>query len=199
MGFLFQGVGLAGRIALLDDPLVAEEGRGVERVLAHLAVGEMVLGLQPHPEGGHRGVRQQDRMALHVGDGPDALIGVGDQHLRVLLHEGRHRLNRRLLLGQVHDDEAVGAHAEVDGVGSQELGHVHAGPALDDLNIEPTLGVLAGGQGLVEAPLLGLGVPVGGELQARQASGRGGRRRGRRRLRLRTGGEHQGCGERDQA
>ncbi len=72
--------------------------------------------------------------------------GVGDQHLRVLLHEGRHRLHRDALLGQVHDDEAVGAHAQLDGAGGQQLGHVHAGPALDDLHVQAALGVLAGGQ-----------------------------------------------------
>jgi hypothetical protein len=169
--FLLDGVGLAGHIALLDHPLVGQEGGGVEGVFAHLVVGEAVLGLQPHPEGGDRGVGQQDRPALHVGQRVHAGVGVGDQHLRVLLHEGRDHLHRGLGGRQVQHDEAVGAHAHLDRAGGDELGHVHAGAALDDGHLQAALGVLAGRQGLVEAALLGLGAPVGGEADAGLAVG----------------------------
>ncbi len=195
VALLLDGVGLAGRIALLDHPLVGEEGPGVEGVLVHLAVGESVPGLEPDPEGRHRGVRQQDRPALHVGQGADALVGMGDQHLRVLLHIGRHRLHRRLLLGQVEGDEAVGAHAQVHRIGGQQLRHVHRRTALDDGHVQAALLVLAGGQGLVESALFGLGAPVGGEADRGQASLT---RRRRGLLCGRAGGEHRRGGERDQ-
>jgi hypothetical protein len=91
-------------------------------------------------------------------------------------------------------DEAVGAHPELDLSGGQELGHVHAGAALDDPHVESALLVFAGGQRLVEAAVLGLRAPVGGETDLRApALGLGlGRLLGRR-----AGAGHGGerCGE----
>ncbi len=104
---------------------------------------------------------------------------MGDQHLRILLHERRHRLHRRLLLRHVHDDEVVGSHAHFHRMGSQQLRHVHAGAALDDLHVQAALAVLARGQGLVEAAMFGLGAPVGGEADhGEPAVGLPGRRAG---------------------
>jgi hypothetical protein len=75
-------------------------------------------------------------------------------------------LHRRILGDQVEGDEGVRAHAQLDRAGGQQLGHVHARAALDDLDVEAALLIGPGGERLVEAPVFGLGAPVGGEPDA---------------------------------
>jgi len=76
-------------------------------VFADLVVGEAVFGLEPHPEGGDRGVGQQDGTVGQIGDARQGRVGVGDQDLRVLLEEGGDGLHRRALGDQIQGDEAV--------------------------------------------------------------------------------------------
>ncbi len=102
-------------------------------------------------------------MALHVGEAVDAHIGVGDQDLGVLLHEGRHGFHRHMLGGEIHGDEAVRADAQLHRAGRHELGHVHAGAAGHERHLQAPLGIFAIGLGLIESALFRLGAPVGGE------------------------------------
>ena len=91
-------------------------------------------------------------------------VGVGDQHLRVLLEDRRHRLHAaRFSWARFMTMKLLEPMPRSDRAGGQQLRHVHAGPALDDGHVEAALGVLAVGQRLVEAAVLGLGAPVGGE------------------------------------
>jgi hypothetical protein len=78
-----------------------------------------------------------------------------------------------VLGGEVHDAKAIGADAHLGRARGQQLSHIHAGAAWDDLHIQPALLVLAGGQRLIDAAMLGLGSPVGGEADHSGASRRG--------------------------
>ena len=70
--------------------------------------------------------------------------------------------------GADHDRCAVGQ-AAAQRVRGQQLRHVHARAALDDLDVQPALLIGPAGQGLIEAALFGLGAPVGGETQPHPA------------------------------
>ena len=91
---------------------------------------------------------------------------MGDQDLGVLLEEGGDRLHRSSFGDQVQGNEAVGSHAQLDGPGGQQLRHIDAWPALDDLDVQVSPCIGPGRQGLIEATMLGLGPPVGGEADA---------------------------------
>ena len=165
-------VGFGREIAFLHHAWIGQERRAVGGVFAHLAVAEAILGLEPHPEGADRGVGQQDRVALEIGQGFHARAGMGDQDLRVLLHEGGHRLHRHLFGGQVHYDKSVRADPHLRRAGGDELRNIGSRAAGQDGHVQAALGVFAIGQRLVEAALLGLRQPVGRELD-----GKCGRRR----------------------
>ncbi len=117
---------------------------------------------------------------------------MGQQDLGILLEEGGDGLHGRALCDEVQRDEAVGAHAQLDRAGGQQLGHVHAGTALDDLDVQAAPFVGPGGESLIEAAVLGLGAPVGGEADANPALLVDGG------LRVSAGGEAHG-GDRDAA
>jgi len=87
---------------------------------------------------------------------------VGDDHRRVLLERRRERHQRHGLLDGREHLQAVG-HGDVDLVGGQELQSVDLRAAHPDRHVEAVLLVDAFGERLVEAAVLGLREPVGGE------------------------------------
>ena len=89
--------------------------------------------------------------------------GMRQQHLRVLLeHRGDHQ-GRDVLRHRVERLQRVGAHVELDPAGDQLQPVVHVRPARQDGDVEAVLAVGAVDQRLVEAAVLGLRHPVGGE------------------------------------
>ena len=124
----------------------------------------------------------------------DALIGMRDQHLRVLLEIGRDFDGRDVLRDRVEALQRVGGQEEVDLADRQQDAVVHARAARHDGHVEPVFAVGAVGQRLVEAAVLGLGHPVGaeGDLVERLSRGRAGRARHRDGDSRQCGAKHRG-------
>jgi glucokinase len=160
---LADHVRLGRQVALLDRRLVDQPRRHVEGVFADLGVLEPVFGVQPDPERADRAVGDHDRLALHVGKRLDVVARVRHQDLRVLLERRHHRAHRRARLHKIEWEKAVAAHRHVDRAGRDQLLVVDAGPTLMDHHLEAALLVQAGGERLIEAAVLGLGLPVGRE------------------------------------
>ena len=85
------------------------------------------------------------------------------QHLRVLLEDRGDDQGRDVLRDRVERLQRVGAHVEFDPAGDQLQAVVHVRPARQDGDVEAVLPVGAVGHRLVEAAVLGLRHPVGGE------------------------------------
>ncbi len=105
----------------------------------------------------------EQRQLLQVLEGLDALAGMRHQHLRVLLEHGGDHQRRDVLRHRVERLQRVRAHVEVDAAGRQQQPVVHVRPARHDGDVEPVPAVGAVDQRLVEAAVLGLRHPVGGE------------------------------------
>ena len=94
----------------------------------------------------------------------DARVRVGDQHLRVLLEEGRHRLHRhaprcaRFMTMKLLEPTPMST-----APAASSWGTFTPGPPWTMFTSRPRLAYSPFGQGLVEAAVLGLGAPVGGE------------------------------------
>jgi len=113
----------------------------------------------------------------------DALIGMGEQDLRVLLEHGGDRNGRNVLRNRVEALQRVRAHEEVELAREEQQAVVHLRTAGHDRHVEAVLLVRPVRDRLIEAAVLGLGHPVGAERDLVEL------------LRLRWGGEE---GERDQ-
>ena len=139
------------------EGFVQEEGLKIERVHARLAVSEAEALPEPGPELHVRGGSDQDRVALEVGDGVDAVVR--HQPLQVELERGRDGGD-----GQAVGDAAqhldIVAHDDVGIAGHEQLHGVHLRAAHADVHVEGRLLVQAGGLGLIEAAVLGLGEPT---------------------------------------
>jgi hypothetical protein len=105
----------------------------------------------------------QQGQPLEVVELFDALVRMREQHLRVLLeHRGDHE-RRDVLLDRIQRLQVVGAHVEVDAADRQQQPVVHIWPARQDRDVEAVLAEGAVDQRLVEAAVLALRHPVGGE------------------------------------
>ena len=148
---------LRGGVGLLHHVPVGEEGLQVEGVGPHLGVREGVFLLQPGPPRGHAGRGDEDRPVLDARQRRDVVVG--HHPLQVVLERGRHGDRGQALLDRLEHLDVV-AHDRVGLAREQELQAVDLGPAHTDLDVEAGLLVEAGGLGLVEAAVLGLGVPA---------------------------------------
>ena len=151
---------LGGREALLRQLRVDEKGLHAERVGTLLVVGEAVALLQPRPEGRVARRADRDRLSLEVLELRHA--GMRDQHGGIFLErrgDGRH--GDVLLDGGEHLQRV--AHHDVELSGGEELQAVHLRAAHPDRDVEAVLAIGSFGDGLVEASMLRLCEPVGGE------------------------------------
>ena len=93
----------------------------------------------------------------------DALIGMRDQHLRVLLEHGGDLDGRHVLLDGVETLQRVGAQKKSILPTSSSMRLLAFGPPWDDGDIEAVFAVGAVGERLIEAAMLGFRHPVGAE------------------------------------
>jgi|GEM_PF-4717785 len=93
-----------------------------------------------------------------------------DENLGVLLERRHHGPGAGARLDDVERNEIVGANAEIDRMGGQQLRHIDARTALHDFDVETGFRVVAIGKRLIEAAMLGLRLPVGGEADAGEAA-----------------------------
>ena len=96
---------------------------------------------------------------------------MGDQHRGVFLEDCRHRDHRNVLVHEIERHEGIGRDVKVEHTGRQKLGVVYLRPARPQIYLQPVALVDAGGDRLIEAAMLGLGLPVRAEID-----GFGGRR-----------------------
>ena len=146
-----------------DSAGIREERLHGESVRTLLVVGEAVLLLEPRPERRVGGRGDRDRLALQVLDLRHTRMR--DEHRRVLLERRGDRRQRHVLLDRRQHLQAVG-HRDVELAGGEQLQAVDLRPAHPDRDVEPVLPVRAFRQRLVEAPVLRLREPVGGEHDA---------------------------------
>ena len=88
---------------------------------------------------------------------------MGEQDGRVTLEHGADGGEGQVFADEVERQKTIAGNGEVDPAGEQELRLVHLRPALADRDVEAVLGVDAGGHGLVEPAILGLGQPIEAE------------------------------------
>ena len=104
-----------------------------------------------------------DRLALERGEIVVPLTGMGDQHRRVLLKDRRDRHHRDVLACKIERTKGVRREVEVEPAGGEQLRMIDLRPALPQRDLEPVPPVDAGGDRLIVAAVLGLGLPVGAE------------------------------------
>jgi hypothetical protein len=85
-------------------------------------------------------------------------------HRGVLLEDRRDRHHRDGLAREIERHEGIGRDVEVEHAGRQQLGVVHLRPARPQIHLEPVSLVDAGGDRLIEATMLGLGLPIRAEI-----------------------------------
>ena len=85
------------------------------------------------------------------------------QDLRVLLERGRDHHHRDVVLDVVEGAEHAAAHVEVDRAGGEQLAVVDLRAARADRHIQAVFLVDPVGHRLIEAAMLGLGLPVRAE------------------------------------
>ena len=157
---LLDGVWLRSGIALLSHIAVDQELLDAEGIGALLGVGESVLVLEPGPERGLARLTDEQRARFQVRHRLD--VGMRDQGCRVFLEGGADGDHRQALFDRL-DRLQVVAHDHVGAAREQQLHHVHLGPAHAHLHVQAVAPVDALGQRLIEAAVLGLGIPVGDE------------------------------------
>ena len=134
---------------------------------------EAEIGFQPLEIGGDALLGDEQREPLEVLEFLDALIGMRDQHLRVLLEHGGDRDGRNVLLDRVEALQRVGAHEEVDLADRQQQPVVHVRAARHDGDVEPVFPIGAVGERLIEAAMLGLAPPSWCRTRPCRAAARG--------------------------
>ena len=165
---------------MLGRILVHQKRLDIEGVGPGLGVGETIFGLEPGPVAALRGGGDQNGLALEVLEPLHVLMG--DQHLWILLEHRGHRGHGNAALAHLHHLQIAGAHDTVGLTGSHHLRDIDLGAAHLDADFQTMLFVQPCGHGLVEATMLGLGIPVGhvdefflGVAEAAQTTGQHGR------------------------
>ena len=156
-------VGLGRHIALHCAPLVGQERLRVEGVGLHLLLAEAEVVHHPLEVRSQALLGNEQRQLLQVLEFLDALVGMRQQHLRILLEDRGDDQGRDVLRDRVERLQRVGAHVEFDPAGDQLQAVVHVRPARQDGDVEAVLLVGAVGHRLIEAAVLGLRHPVGGK------------------------------------
>ena len=151
---------LARQIALLDRLGIGEERRDAEGIGPDLVVGVAEFALQKDPAADAGVGADHDRLALQRGEAVIALAGMGDQHRGVFLEDRRDRDHRDVLLHEIERDEGVRREVEVEPAGGEQLRVVDLRSALPQRHVEPVPPVDPGGDRLVIAAMLGLGLPI---------------------------------------
>ena len=124
---------------------------------------EAEIGFQPLVIARHSLRRDEDRQFFQIFELADALIGMREQHLRVLLEHGGDVDDRHILRDGVEALQRVGAHEEIELADGHQHAVIGVRAARYDGHVEAVFPVGAVGQRLVEAAVLGLGHPVGAE------------------------------------
>ena len=154
---------LRGHIALHRAFRIDDERLRIRSVRPHLRILEAVIGLEPLIIGGDALRRDEQRQIFQILEFVDALIGMGDEDLRVFL-EQRGDLDHRHVLGDgIKTLQRVGAEEEIDLADRQQDLIVRARAARHDGDVEAVFPVGAVGQRLVEAAVLALRHPIGAE------------------------------------
>src|SRR5947207_9647988 len=91
---------------------------------------------------------------------------MSDEDGGVLLEDRGDRQHGDLLADKIERHERVGADVEVEDAGREKLRMIDLRPARPQLHIKAMALVDAGGDGLVEAAMLGLRLPIGAEIDA---------------------------------
>ena len=160
---LFDRIGLGGDIALHGAVTIGEERLRIERIGSHPPVGESVIGFEPLEIARHALLGHVEGEVLEILDVRDGGIGVGDQDLGVLLEQRRNHEGRNVALDRIEGLERIGTQEEIDLADRQQDAVVDLRAARHDGDVEAVAAVGAVGQRLVEAAVLGLRDPVGGE------------------------------------
>lgn len=160
---LLDREGLGGDVALHRALLVGEERLRIERVGLHLLFAEAEIALHPLEVAGDAFLGDEQRQFLQVVELLDALIGMRNQDLRLLLEDRRDRDCRNVLQRRVERLKRVRAHVELDPSRDQRKAMVRVRPARQDRHIEAVLLVCAVHQRLIEAAVLALRHPIGRE------------------------------------
>src|SRR5262249_36212871 len=85
---------------------------------------------------------------------------MSDQHRRILLENRCNRDHRDVLPYEIKRNEGVGREVEIEPPGGKQLRVIDLRPALPQRHLEPVLPVDPGGDRLIVAAVLGLGLPV---------------------------------------